>query len=91
MNSIKIILIILSIIFIAIAGYFFINKKTLPPVSPLLQQETINKPSSPAPASLPPTPSYNPPKEVKYDSSTDLNQELESINPQVLDKDFEGL
>jgi len=35
------------------------------------------------------TPSYNPPKEVRYGSSTDLKQELDSINPQVLDSDFE--
>lgn len=33
--------------------------------------------------------SYNPPKEIKYDSSTDLKQELESIDPQVSDSDFE--
>lgn len=33
--------------------------------------------------------SYNPPKEVKYDSSTDLKKELDSVNPQVLDSDFE--
>lgn len=32
---------------------------------------------------------YNPPKEIKYDSSTDLKQELENINPQVSDSDFE--
>jgi hypothetical protein len=35
------------------------------------------------------TPSYNPPKEIKYDSSTDLKKELESVNPQVLDEDFQ--
>lgn len=41
-----------------------------------------------------PTPEVNnikAPKEVIYDSSTDLNAELESINPQVLDSDFESL
>ncbi|MBI2086365.1 hypothetical protein HYT74_03425 [Candidatus Daviesbacteria bacterium] len=38
---------------------------------------------------LPSASSYNPPKEIKYDSSTDLKKELDSINPQVLDSDFE--
>ena len=34
---------------------------------------------------------YNPPKEFKYDTSTDLGAELESVNPQVLDNDFDDL
>jgi len=33
--------------------------------------------------------SFNAPKEIKYDSSTDLQKELDSINPQVLDSDFD--
>lgn len=37
---------------------------------------------------LPSASSYNPPKEIKYDSSTDLKKELDSINPKVLDEDF---
>lgn len=32
---------------------------------------------------------FNPPKEVKYDSATNLKDELNSINPEVLDEDFE--
>lgn len=36
-----------------------------------------------------PSPAYNPPKEIKYDSATELKKELESVNPQVLDSDFE--
>lgn len=28
------------------------------------------------------------PKEIQYDSSTDLKKELESVDPQVLDGDF---
>lgn len=43
----------------------------------------VNRPT-PQPSSS----SYNPPKEIKYDSSTDLKQELESVNPQVNDSDF---
>ena len=33
-------------------------------------------------------PTNNTPKEIIYDNSTDLSKELESVNPQVLDKDF---
>lgn len=32
---------------------------------------------------------YNVPKDIKYDSTTDLKKELDSVNPQVLDSDFE--
>lgn len=31
----------------------------------------------------------NQPQEIKYDASTDLKKELEDINPQVLDSDFD--
>lgn len=34
---------------------------------------------------------YDPPKEIKYDSSTDLEEELDSVNPKVLDSDFDSL
>lgn len=36
-----------------------------------------------------PAPTPNAPKIFKFDSSTDLKKELDSINPQVLDSDFE--
>lgn len=32
--------------------------------------------------------SYNPPKAIKYDSSTDLKKELESIDPKIDESDF---
>ncbi len=44
---------------------------------------------SPSPVYEPAQPAYNPPKDFKFDSSTDLKQELEKVNPQVLDSDFE--
>ncbi len=31
------------------------------------------------------------PKEIKYDSSTDLKKELDSVDPKVLDEDFQEL
>lgn len=36
-----------------------------------------------------PAPTSNTPKTFQFDSSTDLKGELEKINPQVLDSDFE--
>ncbi len=44
---------------------------------------------TPAPMPVSQTPSYNPPKEIHYNGSTDLKQELESVNPEVLESDFE--
>lgn len=50
------------------------------------RQETRVSPvsSSPSP-SLTPSPT---PKTFQFDASTDLNQELDKVNPQVLDSDF---
>lgn len=36
-----------------------------------------------------PVPTPNAPKTFNFDSSTDLQGELEKVNPQVLDSDFE--
>ena len=36
-----------------------------------------------------PVPSPNAPKTFQFDSSTDLQAELEKVNPKVLDSDFE--
>lgn len=52
--------------------------------------QILNQPS-PSPEDVTPFNTYNPPKEVKYDSGTNLKKELESINPQIFDKDFEEL
>lgn len=35
-----------------------------------------------------PNSAYNPPKEIRYDTATDLKKELDTINPEVLDNDF---
>ncbi|MBI2338033.1 hypothetical protein HYU95_02515 [Candidatus Daviesbacteria bacterium] len=56
-----------------------------PGVGKIVGQPTALPTSMPVPQ----TPSFNPPKEIQYSSGTDLRQELESINPQVLDSDFE--
>ena len=36
-----------------------------------------------------PVASPNAPKTFQFDSSTDLKQELEKVNPQILDSDFQ--
>lgn len=59
-------------------------------VSAGLQQDSpqkIQPQSSPTPTATP----YNPPKEIKYSQSTDLQKELDSVNPEVLNSDFDSL
>jgi len=58
-------------------------KKDLPLADP--QVKNITGQSTAQSLVLP----YNPPEEIKYDSSTDLKKELDSINPQVLESDFQ--
>ncbi len=53
-------------------------------LSPMGQMNLSNK-SNQTPV-LVATP--NPPKTFKFDASTDLKKELDSVNPQVLDSDF---
>lgn len=84
MNSKKILLIISLTLLTTIVVLFVITKKTSELVNP-----NLSKQSSPVPPSS--TESFNPPKEIKYDSSTDLKQELKNIDPKVLDSDFEDL
>lgn len=86
MNSKKI---FLTILIIAAAVVFFVIKQdTLPLASPVSNSnQGVAGQNSPAPSIS----SYNPPAEVKYDSSTDLQKELDSIDPQVFDEDFSGL
>ncbi len=59
-------------------------------VSPQLSLLQFNQSAVPA-SELSEVPAYDPPKEIKYDSSTDLQAELESITPQILDSDFTQL
>lgn len=66
---------------VIVAGFLNNGNKGL--ISPGTGKPTASQASfSPAASS------YNPPKEIKYDSSTDLKQELESVDPEVLDSDF---
>ena len=76
----KIILIIIMTILATIVVFFVINKKD---ISPVVSPTPIPLVSS--------TPSYNPPKAIQYDDSTDLVFELNSVKPEVLDSDFESI
>lgn len=83
----KIVIVIIILIGVSL-GYFLTRSDSSEGlVSPGLNvlipgQETTKEPAVPA---------YNPPKEVKYDSSTNLQQQLETVDPQVLDSDFDQL
>lgn len=87
MNKGKIFLIILLILLGATGVFLVIGKKDLVLVSPMIYpifKQNSDTSSSPMPSA----PVSNTPKVIKYDSSTNLEQELETINPQVLDEDF---
>ncbi|MDP3948211.1 MAG: hypothetical protein Q8P87_00705 [bacterium] len=88
MSKGRIFLIILLTILGAMVAFFVIGKKDLtlvsPVINPIFKQGPVVS-SSPMPQTL----SINAPKVIKYDSTTNLEQELESVNPQVSDSDFE--
>lgn len=81
----KILLIMLTIL-ATIVVYFVTSKKGGGLVSPTLIQQITSQQASPTSTPVP-TPST--PKTFQFDSSTDLEAELEKVNPQVLDSDFE--
>lgn len=82
-NKLVTIILILLLVFVVLVVKNLMGKKDSL-VSPFLGKEINNTvPSS--------TPFYNPPKEIKYDSSTDLKQELESVNPEISEDDFKEL
>lgn len=67
-------IIFITAILIIIFFVLFLRKKT---------EILVNPAVTPLPSAT-----INPPKEIKYDSSTDLKKELDSVDPQVLDEDF---
>lgn len=75
---------IVVLVILAVAVLFFINNKNGGKlVSPVSLQAVKSSPT-PMPLATP-----NAPKTFQFDASTDLKQELQKINPQVLDSDFE--
>lgn len=67
-------IVLVGVILIILFSIFLFRNKKEPMVSPAV---------APLPSA-----EINQPKEIKYDGSTDLKKELESVNPQVLDSDF---
>ncbi len=76
-------MIVILTILATIIVFFVIGRRDVSLISPVVKQDKTQL-SSPIPST-----SYNPPKEVKYGSSTDLQKELETVSPQILDSDFE--
>lgn len=79
MNKTLTLIIILTLM--GFLGYFIVTKDN----SKSLSTPQTKTYSSPVPTIVP-TPS---PRTFKYDRSTDLKKELDSVNPQILDSDFE--
>lgn len=89
MNS-KIFIVAVGITIVALtAGIFILTPRgwkanlVSPGFNPLVA--AIQK-SNPEPS---PSPNIKTPKEFKFDATTDLKMELEKVNPEVLDSDFE--
>ncbi|MCR4306202.1 MAG: hypothetical protein NUV73_03915 [Candidatus Daviesbacteria bacterium] len=80
----KILLILFLVILVIIVIFFGIRRSSTSLVSPAARQVSAEINNSPMPST-----SSNQPKEIRYDSSTDLQKELDSVNPQVIDSDFE--
>ncbi|MBI2597145.1 hypothetical protein HYW41_03250 [Candidatus Daviesbacteria bacterium] len=71
--------VVLVILLATILTIAFFVSKFAHPIKTVLVNPSLVSSSSPVPT----------PKQYQFDVSTDLKQELESINPQVLDSDFE--
>lgn len=67
-------IIVIAVFLIILFSLFIMNNKEEPMINPAVAPQ--------------PSPQINQPEEIKYDSSTDLKKELESVNPEVLDSDF---
>lgn len=84
-----IILLVLAVTALLSIVNYTVNRSGL--VSPRLTEvvEKADTQSTPQSSSTPYIPPNNLPKSIEYGSSTDLQQELDFVNPQVLDSDFE--
>lgn len=92
-NSGKSIMLIVIITFLLVSLVWFLKTKfSSADISNI--NKTIQVSPSPSPDTglgIYDTSSYNPPKEFKYERSTNLKEILDSIDPQVLNSDFEQL
>ena len=76
--------VLIPIIIVGIVVFGLNNKTSQDLINPLFGQPKLTSSETPSPV---PTP--NAPKTFLFDSSTDLKMELEKVNPQILDSDFE--
>lgn len=81
----KTILLVVILIIIIVGIYLVLNNKKGSLVGSGFGKTLSQSTPVPSPTIPPP----NAPKTYSFDSQTDLNAELEKINPQVLDSDFE--
>jgi len=81
----KTILLVVILIIIIVGIYLVLNNKKGSLVGSGFGKTLSQSTPVPSPTIAPP----NAPKTYSFDSQTDLNAELEKINPQVLDSDFE--
>lgn len=79
----KALMIIIILIIVGISGWVINSKSGGNLISPNLGSTKTTSFSTPTPA--PPVA----PKTFQFDASTDLEAELEKVNPEVLDSDFE--
>ncbi len=84
MKSKKILIAVSILMIVGILWLGLNNRTSKDLVNPLLGQ------SKPTPSETPfPNPTPAVPKTFNFDSQTDLQAELEKINPEILDSDFE--
>lgn len=79
-------LIILIVVLVVIVGLILSIQKDQALSGPNFIQQVTNSQKTPSPT---PAPTPNAPKSFQFDSSTDLEAELQKINPEILDSDFE--
>jgi len=83
-------IIIISIIIIVGMGLILGFTPLGNPAKQLVSPKSLSNDKSNEVNSNPtPIPTPNAPKTFQFDSSTDLEAELEKVNPEVLDSDFE--
>lgn len=76
----------LTIVIFCLVGitFWFILKNAINKNGNLVGSTLVQQTPTPTPVSIP-----NAPKTFNFDSSTDLKMELDKVNPQVVDSDFE--
>ncbi len=89
-NKVKNIFITLALIIFLIITSLLVIRFIFPSSATTLISPIISK-SANTVATPMPTPAFNPPTVIKYDSSTDLKKELDSIDPETNNSDFKDL